>query len=149
MADYEGGHEEFVVQPSPCPESSPQNCHCFHFLTKEQIDDILFLQINRRCCYLSSLSPSLFGLFPYNFQFILSQSHKVFKKLSLYKLNSRSSSYCHNPSKKFLTGCCLASLPVRVVPLDVAVQVDLSLPLPPPLLLVPPSLLLSPVPPQM
>ena len=41
-----------------------------------------------------------------------------------------------------------AALPVRVVPLNVAVEVDLSFSFSPPLLLVAPPLVLSPVPPE-
>ena len=41
-----------------------------------------------------------------------------------------------------------AALPVRVVPLNVAVKVDLSFSFSPPLLLVSPPLVLSPVPPE-
>ena len=96
----------------------------FTFSPKRNVKMLFFLQINRRCCgFFLTMLPSRVISNALLFPFTLSQS--------IYPLS----------------GYCLASLPIRIVPLNVPVKVDLSLPLPPPLLLVSPPLVLPPVPP--
>lgn len=86
---------------------------------------LFFLQINRCCC----------GFF------LTMLPYRVISNALLFPFTLSQSIYP-------LSGYCLASLPIRIVPLNVPIKVDLSLPLPPPLLLISPPLVLPPVPPE-